>query len=297
MLEPGATAPTFDLPGVVDDEITSVDLSSVAGTDIVVVAFYPADFSNVCTEELCSLRDLELFDLQKDVTIFGISTDTAFSHRKFADEYGLDFPLLSDNDGSVAESYDVLYEEGLGGHRRIAKRAVFVLDADRTIQYAWASDDPGDMPDLDAVRAAIEDLSNDEAAVERYRVARAHYDDATAGFDAGLAAVEEADWVTAADEFATGVTLFEEAVDAFDAAVRFAGADRIGEAADRGRDVANHYRNAAKWYATAADHFARGETDVGEEYETDAESALASARDHETLPAPDALAEAVEPGR
>ncbi len=297
MLEPGTTAPTFDLPAAVDGEITTVDLSSLAGTDVLVVAFYPADFSDVCTEELCSLRDFELFDLQKDVRIVAVSTDTAFSHRRFAETYGLDFPLLSDNDGSVAESYGVLFEEALGGHRRIAQRAVFVLDADRTVQYAWASDDPDEMPDLDPVRAAIEDLSDNEAAVERYRVARAHYDDATERFETGLAAAEAEDWVRAADEFGTAVTLFEEAVDAFEAAVRFAGADRIDAAADRGRDVGNHYRNAAKWYASASDHFARGETEVGGEFQADAEAALASARDHDGLPATDALAETVETSR
>jgi len=293
MLEPGTTAPDFDLPAVVDGEITTVDLSSLAGTDVLVVAFYPADFSGVCTDELCSLRDFELFDLQKDVSIVALSTDTAFSHRRFADEYDLDFPLLSDNDGSVAEAYGVLYDEGLGGHRRIAKRAVFVLDADRTVRYAWASDDPGDLPDLDAVRAAIEDLSDDEAAVERYRVARSHYDDGVAAFERGLAAVEDEDWVTAGDAFGTAVPLCEAAVDAFDAAVRFAGEDRIEAAADHGRDVANHYRNAAKWYASAAEHFARGETSLAEEFQADAESELGSARDHESLPAPDTLADAV----
>ncbi len=295
MLDPGTTAPTFALPAAVDGEITAVDLASLAGTDVVVLAFYPADFSDVCTEELCTLRDFELFDLQQDVTILGISTDSAFSHRQFAAEHDLGFPLLSDNDGSVAEAYDVLHEEGMGGHRRIAKRAVFVLDADRTIRYAWASDDPGAVPDLDAVRSTIEDLSDDGAAVERYRVARGHYDEATASLEAGLAAVDDEDWLGAADAFGTAVPLFEAAVDAFDVAVRFAGHDRIHAAADHGRDVANHYRNAAKWYASAADHYARGETAVGKEFEADAAGALDSARDHDDPPAPDGLAEAVGP--
>jgi len=290
MLETGATAPEFSLPGVVDDEIRTVDLAAVAGTDVVVLAFYPADFSNVCTEELCSLRDLELFDLQNDVTILGLSTDTAFSHRQFAAEYDLNFPLLSDNDGTVAEQYGALYEEGLGGHRRIAKRAVFVLDADRTIQYAWASDDPSDLPDLEAVRDAIANVSDDEAAVERYRVAHTDHEDGRRLFEDGTGALADDDWIGAADAFEAAVPAFESAIEAFDAAVRLADDDAVAAAADHGRDVANHYRNAAKWYAEAADNHARGEASLGEEFRDDAERAAESARDHDPLPAPGALA-------
>lgn len=294
MLEEGSTAPTFSLPGVVDGDIESVDLSAVAGTDIVVLAFYPADFSAVCTEELCSLRDLELFDIQEDVTILGISTDTAYSHREFAAEHGLEFPLLSDNDGSVAGTYDVRHDEALGGHRHLAQRAVFVLDADRTVQYAWASEDPHTLPDLDAVRTAIEELSNDEAAVERYRVAHAQYGDAAALFEDGRAAVADDDWLTAADAFGSAVPLYEAAIDAFDAAVRFAGDDRVADAADRGRDVANHYRNAAKWFAEAAEHHARGDAGLAAEFREDAERAAAAGEDHDPLPSPDGLAASVD---
>jgi len=259
-----------------------------------VLAFYPADFSTVCTEELCSLRDMELFDLQEDVTILGISTDTAFSHVQFAEDNGLAFPLLSDNDGAVAERYGVLFDEALGGHRRIAKRAVFVLDADRTVRYAWSSDDPGDLPDLDAVRTTIQELTDDEAAVERYRVAHTHHEAATATFEDGRAATADADWLRAADVFGSAEETFEDAVEAFDAAVRFAGDEWVAEAADRGRDVANHYRNAAKWFAESADHRSRGDDELAAEFREDAEGALADAEAHEALPDPDDLAAEVE---
>jgi peroxiredoxin len=294
MLEQGATAPMFSLPAAVDGDIETVDLASVAGTDVVVLAFYPADFSSTCTEELCSLRDMELFDLQDEVTILGVSTDTAFSHVQFAEQNGLGFPLLSDNDGSVAEQYGVLFDEGLGGHRRIAKRAVFVLDADRTVRYAWSSDDPGEMPDLAAVRTAIEELTDDEAAVERYRVAHTHHREALASFDDGRAAMEANDWLLAADAFGSAEAEFEAAVEAFEAAVRFAGDEWVAEAADRGRDVAGHYRNAARWFAQSADHRARGEGELAAEFRADATGALADAEAHEALPAPDDLAAEID---
>jgi peroxiredoxin len=69
--------------------------------------------------------------------VFCISTDRSFSHRAFAETEELAFALLSDSDGSVAESY-----EEFNGHKRIAKRSVFVVDTDGTIRYAWSTDDP-----------------------------------------------------------------------------------------------------------------------------------------------------------
>jgi len=96
-------------------------------------------------------------DLQPAGTVFGISTDRSFSHRAFADTEDLAFALLSDSDGSVAESYDVFYEE-FNGHKRIAKRSVFVVDTDGTIRYAWSTDDPTVQPDFSAVKDALEAL-------------------------------------------------------------------------------------------------------------------------------------------
>ena len=86
-------------------------------------------------------------DLQPAVTVFGIATDRSFSHRAFAETAELAFALRSASDGSVAESYDVFYEE-FNGHKRIAKRSVFVVDTDGTIRYAWSTDDSTVQPDF-----------------------------------------------------------------------------------------------------------------------------------------------------
>jgi hypothetical protein len=79
------------------------------------------------------------------------------SHRAFADAEELGFPLLSDSDGGVAESYDVFYEE-FNGHKRIAKRSVFVVDTDGTIRYAWSTDDPSVQPDFSRIKDTLEAL-------------------------------------------------------------------------------------------------------------------------------------------
>ena len=289
MLERGDTAPAFSLPGAVDGEIERVSLSEYTGEGVVVLVFYPADFSPTCTDELCSLCELDLVDLQRDVTILGLSTDTAYSHREFASQYNLTFPLLSDNDGSVAETYGVLATEGFEGHRRIAKRSVFVLDPDRRIRHTWVSEDPSVMPDLEALRGIIAAVAGDEGGRSRYRTAYDRYLEGQDAFDRGLEALTREDWLAAADAFGNAVSPLSAAAEIFDATRRDADADRVCDAATRANEIATDRRNAAKWYARAADHYATGEDDLAAEYRGDAEDSHERARERGEPAAPDEL--------
>lgn len=162
MKRPGTRAPDFTLPGTAPDgsqQVTEYQLTDALESGPVLINFYVFDFHPACTENLCDLHTLAWFDLDTDVTVFGISTDRSFSHKAFADSEQLFFTLLSDSDGTVAESYDVLYDE-FQGHKRIAKRAVFVVDTDQTIQYAWVADDPQTQPDWTAIKEALADLEH-----------------------------------------------------------------------------------------------------------------------------------------
>lgn len=150
----GDPAPEFTLPGTAGEGVTEFGLTDQLADGPVVLAFYAFDFHPSCTEEMCDLRDLEWFGLDERVTAFGVSTDRAFSHGAFAAEYGLDFPLLSDSDGAVSEAYGVLYDE-VNGHRRVSKRAVFVVDTDRVIRYRWVADSLPQQPDWLAVQSAL----------------------------------------------------------------------------------------------------------------------------------------------
>ena len=155
MIDENDPAPDFHLPGTDGKVVAEYRLRDALEDSIAVLAFYVFDFHPLCTEELCTIRDAGWFDLAPNVRVFGIGTDRVFSHRAFAGDYDLDFVLLSDSDGEVAEAYDVLYDE-FNGHRRVAKRAVFVVDRSRTVQYAWATDDPQIQPDWQTVKTAVD---------------------------------------------------------------------------------------------------------------------------------------------
>ena len=86
--------------------------------------------------------------------MIGISTDGPFCHQAFAEKVGIDFPLLSDYNKEVIPQYGVQYED-LAGYKGPAKRSVFIIDQDGTVQYKWVTDDPAILPDLDEVISAL----------------------------------------------------------------------------------------------------------------------------------------------
>lgn len=102
MVAKGDLAPDFDLTSSGGARIV---LSSYRGKKNVVLFFYPGDFTPVCTKEACGFRDLYSDLTSKDTEVIGVSTDDDASHRKFAAEYGLGFPLLADPDKKLAKTY------------------------------------------------------------------------------------------------------------------------------------------------------------------------------------------------
>ncbi|GAA0191562.1 redoxin domain-containing protein [Halobaculum roseum] len=157
MLTTGDLAPDFSIVGVVRAERDEFSLSETTDAgNHVVLFFYPADFSPVCTPEMCAIRDADFFEATPNVVPWAISGDSTYAHRTFADAYDLGFPLLSDTDHSVAAAYDVKYEEW-EGHRGMVKRGVFLIDPDRRVRYAWRSDDAYVKPDLWPLRQALDE--------------------------------------------------------------------------------------------------------------------------------------------
>lgn len=154
-LKVGDKAPDFKLPYATKDTIvfSGISLSELVGKKIIVLAFYPADWSGGCTTQMCTFRDnfLELSKL--DAEVLGISGDYVFSHREWAKNLNLPFKLLSDHKHEVAKLYNS-YDENSGYN----KRTVFVIDKNGKIAYInWKYDvrDPKHFEELQKAIASV----------------------------------------------------------------------------------------------------------------------------------------------
>ena len=150
----GAKAPDFTL---MDQDRNPVTLSSAVQRGPVVLAFFPAAFSSVCQNEMCTFRDsIATLDNSRG-QVFGISTDTFFALKAWADQQRLNFPLLSDYNKDVITQYGVANPDMIG-LKNIAKRAVFVIDRDGIVRHREVLDDGRKEPNYEAVNAALAQL-------------------------------------------------------------------------------------------------------------------------------------------
>jgi peroxiredoxin Q/BCP len=124
-LKVGDTAPDFSL---LDEHGRPVSLKDFLGKKVVVLYFYPKDFTSGCTTEACSFRDNYQPYQDKGAVVIGVSLDSVESHLKFSQKYNLPFAILSDNDKEVAKAYGVL---GIGGF--LTKRVTFIIDKEGRI--------------------------------------------------------------------------------------------------------------------------------------------------------------------
>jgi peroxiredoxin len=147
----GAKAPDFTLT---NQDRTPVTLSEELKQGPVVLAFFPAAFSGTCTKEMCTFRD-SMSELNRlSARVIGVSTDTFFALKAWADAQHLDFPLLSDYNKTVIRQYGVVNPDMIG-LKDIAKRATFVIDRGGTITYREILDDARNEPDYGKVRQAL----------------------------------------------------------------------------------------------------------------------------------------------
>lgn len=124
-IDVGDAAPDFRLPWTGEGDFA---LSEHRGK-WVVLAFYPGDFTAVCTKQFCNYRDGREEIEGLDAEVVGISPQDVDSHERFTTEHGLTVPLAADVDKQASESYGVL---GPGG---FVRRAIFIVDPDGDIRY------------------------------------------------------------------------------------------------------------------------------------------------------------------
>lgn len=134
MLKPGDAAPPFDLPCAFDGAIGHLTLAGLR-SQMVVIFFYPRDFSFICPTEVVGFHKAQPAFKAEHTSIVGVSVDDAKSHQRWAAELGgLNYPLLADTEGQVTRLYGVFDDD-----ENVAMRATFILDEQRKIAYAVAS--------------------------------------------------------------------------------------------------------------------------------------------------------------
>jgi len=147
----GQVAPDFTLQ---NQDKQDVKLSDFAGKKNVVIVFYPLDWSPVCTNEhACFVNDMKSF-VTLDAEVLGVSVDSVWSHKAYAEKMGIKYSLLADFQprGAMAEKYDVfLADKGITG------RAIVIVNKDGKIAWIKNYDIPV-VPDLKEVAAALQQV-------------------------------------------------------------------------------------------------------------------------------------------
>jgi len=144
----GQTAPDFTLP---NQDKKEVKLSDFAGKKNVVLVFYPLDWSPVCTNEhVCLVNDMKAFETL-DAEVLGVSVDSVWSHKAFAEKMGIKYSLLADfhPKGAMSEKYGVYL-----GDKGITGRAIVIVGKDGKVAWVKNYDIPV-VPDVKEVAAAL----------------------------------------------------------------------------------------------------------------------------------------------
>jgi peroxiredoxin len=155
LLQPGTPAPAFTLHSTPDQ---TVSLSELRGRPVI-LAFYPADWSPVCGDQMALYNQILTEFSEYDAELIGISVDGVWCHAAFARDRNLHFPLLADFEpkGAVARQYGAYRE-----HEGTTERALFVIDADGVLRWSYCSP-VGVNPGADGFVRALEALAGRSA--------------------------------------------------------------------------------------------------------------------------------------
>jgi peroxiredoxin Q/BCP len=145
MIEPGDTAPDFELP---DQDGNAVKLSGLRGQPVVVY-FYPKAATPGCTTQACGVRDHRADYKKANAVVLGVSPDPVAKVKKFHDKEGLNFALLADEGHHVADAYDVWAQKSLYGKTYMgAERTTFIIDPDGKVATVLRKVKPAEHYDL-----------------------------------------------------------------------------------------------------------------------------------------------------
>jgi len=153
----GERAPDFTRPLVNDEYWEDVALSDLTEEGPVVLVFHPMDGAFPSTYVWNELRDRGFAGY--DASVVGLSISTPYEHKTFIEERGVEFRFFSDPANGVAREYGIVNDlDGMAGIAE-PRPAAFVIDGDRSIDYAWVAREWPDFPDYDELEAAVEQVT------------------------------------------------------------------------------------------------------------------------------------------
>jgi len=156
-LKTGTSAPDFALMTKTVKGLEEVKLSANYGQKNTVLLFFPLAFTGVCTTELCDVSGgISAYD-SLNAAVYAISVDSPFAQEAWAQKEGITIKILSDLNKTVTKAYDVVFPN-LAGVGDTSARAAYVIDKKGTIVYAEQTPTPKDLPNFDAVKAALAKL-------------------------------------------------------------------------------------------------------------------------------------------
>ncbi|MGB8356971.1 MAG: redoxin domain-containing protein [Chthoniobacteraceae bacterium] len=154
----GSKAPDFTLKSKNADGLVDVSLSANLGSKNTLILFFPLAFTGVCTTELCDVsQGLQGFS-DLNASVIAISVDSPFAQEAWAKKESITLTLASDLNKEVTNAYDVLFK-GIAGIGDSSARAAFVVDKSGVIQYSEQTPTPKDLPNFDAIKAALTKLN------------------------------------------------------------------------------------------------------------------------------------------
>ena len=151
-IEVGQKAPDFIL---YNTEKKEVRLKDQEGSDVLLL-FFPLAFTNICTIELCTVRDSYKEYENLNIKIFGISVDSLYTLAVYKEQQRLNFDLLSDFNKEVSSKYGSLYHQFGFGMKEVSKRAAFLINKKGMVDYAEVLEDAGKLPDFEAIMKILQ---------------------------------------------------------------------------------------------------------------------------------------------
>jgi peroxiredoxin len=157
-LKTGTTAPDFALKSKNEKGLEEFKLSTNFGHRNTVLLFFPLAFTGVCTQEMCDISGALAAYETLNAVVYAISVDSPFAQEAWAHKEKITVTILSDLNKTVTKAYDVLFPN-LAGVGDTSSRAAFVIDKTGTIVYAEQTPTPKDLPNFEAVKAALAKLN------------------------------------------------------------------------------------------------------------------------------------------